>query len=143
MRKKLCSVCKKKRFTKFFNKNSWKKDGLQTSCKDCNKARSALYYKKNGKKHRKATAAIKKEKIDRNKKYVLEYLLSHPCVDCGENDPIVLEFDHVRGKKIQTICFMVQNQFSIAKIEKEIGKCQVRCALCHRRKTAKQMNWTK
>lgn len=57
------------------------------------------------------------------------------CVDCGEPDPIVLEFDHVRGKKVRNIADMVNNSYSIDSIKKEIRKCEVRCANCHRRKT--------
>ena len=57
------------------------------------------------------------------------------CVDCGESDPIVLEFDHVRGKKVKNIADMVNNSYSIETIKNEIRKCDVRCANCHRRKT--------
>ena len=78
---------------------------------------------------------------DRNRKYVLEYLLSHPCIDCGEPDPIVLDFDHVRDK-IQDVSVMVP-RVGLALLALEIEKCVVRCANCHRRKTSIERGWFK
>jgi hypothetical protein len=74
---------------------------------------------------------------------VLHYLADHPCVDCGEKDLVVLQFDHVRGKKIENISLMIRLGYSEEAIHKEIAKCEVRCANCHARRTAIQQNWTK
>lgn len=139
---KKCNKCGLEKDTSEFRPNSRKKDGLQAYCRICDKAFQAEWYLKNKEK------CIKKSK-ERNRKYekegkdfVIDYLKSHPCVDCGEKDIIVLEFDHLADKE-STISQMIRDKCSIEKIQKEIDKCEVRCANCHKRRTAKQFNWYK
>jgi hypothetical protein len=73
---------------------------------------------------------------------LFEYLASHSCVDCGEADPIVLEFDHVdRNEKTAAVSEMIRDQRPWRVILEEIAQCQVRCANCHRRRTARQQGW--
>lgn len=104
-----------------------------------NKADQAVASRSHYEKYRDTIIAnskrTKKNIITRNKTHVLNYLSKHPCVDCGESDPIVLEFDHVRGTKEADISNMVQRGLSLVKIDSEIDKCDVRCANCHRRVT--------
>jgi hypothetical protein len=84
-------------------------------------------------------AQISKARITYRKRiraFLVAYLVGHPCVDCGESDPVVLEFDHVRGTKVAAISSFVRNMASMNRILAEIAKCDVRCANCHRRRTA-------
>lgn len=67
-----------------------------------------------------------------------DYLGQHPCVDCGESDPVVLQFDHL-GDKRKEVSKMVSGGFTWATIQIEIEKCEVRCGNCHRRKTARDL----
>jgi hypothetical protein len=72
---------------------------------------------------------------------VVAYLLEHPCVDCGETDWQVLDFDHRDpGTKCDHVARLVHNA-SWATVLQEIEKCDVRCANCHRRKTALDNDW--
>ena len=75
-----------------------------------------------------------------NRDFVRGYLAQHPCVDCGEGDPIVLEFDHVRDAKIDSVSALVANPTALNTVVAEIEKCEVRCANCHRRKTVMTHN---
>lgn len=75
--------------------------------------------------------------------FVLKHLETHPCIDCGEVDPIVLTFDHVRGDKRHNIATMVSKGSRLTSIQNEIDKCEVRCANCHTRRTAYQFGWFK
>ena len=62
------------------------------------------------------------------------------CIDCGESDPIVLELDHVHGEKYRNVGDMMSG-YGWKRILAEISKCEVRCANCHRRKTARDFKW--
>ena len=76
------------------------------------------------------------------REYVLEYLRSHPCADCGESDPVVLEFDHQHSKKTD-VGNLIRAAVALEVLKAEIEKCQVVCANCHKRRTAKTYNWYK
>ena len=71
-----------------------------------------------------------------------DYKRLHPCVDCGESDIRCLDFDHRdRSQKTNTISMLVLKRWSLARIQAEIDKCDVRCANCHRKKTAANEDW--
>lgn len=82
------------------------------------------------------------ERRDRLKKegraYVDAYLSEHGCVDCPEDDPVVLDFDHVRGQKKRNVPEMARAAYTMAAIQEEIDKCEVRCSNCHRRRHARE-----
>ena len=66
--------------------------------------------------------------------FLLEFLRAHPCLDCGESDPLVLEFDH-RGNKMFCVGKGLRDR-NWQSVLDEISKCDVVCANCHRRRTA-------
>ena len=68
----------------------------------------------------------------RNRNFVREYLSKHPCTDCGNDNIVVLDFDHIRGEKVANISQIVSNGSALRSLLREIEKCEVRCANCHR-----------
>ena len=68
------------------------------------------------------------------KKRLAEIKEASGCVDCGIKNHIVLDFDHLRDKKYN-ISKMVRDGFPWKVIKKEIEKCEVVCANCHRIRT--------
>jgi hypothetical protein len=77
----------------------------------------------------------------RNRQFVAEFLATHPCVDCGEVDIIVLEFDHRDPKnKCDDVGRLISTS-GLAALKQEIEKCDVRCGNCHRIRTARQFGW--
>lgn len=68
------------------------------------------------------------------KKKLAEIKQTSGCVDCGETNHIVLDFDHIKDKKYN-VSRMIHDGFSWKAIMKEIEKCEVVCANCHRIRT--------
>ena len=113
------------------------KGGLDSRCRACIARYQHDWYMANRDAQIARARRRGKETAAANRVLVYTYLSEHPCVDCGENDPAVLEFDHV-GTKYRDISLMTRAGFAWTTIEAEIAKCVVRCANCHRRKTARE-----
>jgi hypothetical protein len=135
---KLCAGCKQEKPLSEFNRNASKKDGLQAYCKTCHRSALGQPYHRDKQKTLDSQRKRRKEKQE----YIAAYLAAHPCIDCGETNPIVLEFDH-RGDKVLAVSLFVQANRSLKQLVAEIEKCDVRCANCHRIKTARELGWGK
>jgi len=116
---------------------------LTSYCKRCQRAYCKEHYQRYVRKHNTRRNNSTQRYRSRNRVLLMEYLRTHPCVDCGEADQVVLELDHVRGAKSCEISVMVAAGRSWKRIEDELAKCVVRCANCHRRKTAIDLRWYK
>jgi len=134
---KTCKKCGIEKAVELFSKNKRRKDGLQDHCKACIKIRDAENYKKNPDKFAKWSKSRRLEVREK----VFTYLLDHPCVECGERDIVVLEFDHRTQTTKKFDVMSATHGHSWKTILEEIKKCDVVCANCHKRRTAKMLNW--
>ena len=140
---KRCAQCHEHKSIEEFSWKIKRLGTLATYCKPCMRAYCKSHYRKNGHKHNARRYENTKAYRVRNRTFIIEYLAEHPCVDCGERDIAVLEFDHVRGQKRGNISEIVSAGWSLDYLQCEIAKCVVRCSNCHRRKTVRQFAWFK
>ena len=137
MKTKPCTRGKHEIGVEFFSKCAKNKDGLMHWCKKCVAEYERERYQ-NGDRDRKKGNRANTEK--RAQDYIWSVLTTSQCVDCCNDDPLVLEFDHRDGSdKLYNISSMYS--WSVESIKKEITKCEVRCANCHKKKTAKQFGF--
>ncbi len=74
-----------------------------------------------------------------NGQRVEQYKATTPCIDCTTiYPPECMDFDHVRGEKVNNVGTMVTHGWSWEKIATEIEKCELVCANCHRIRTRKR-----
>lgn len=108
----VCAWCKKHKDSGEFHKNKTRPTGRTDRCRSCVSAYDCA-----------------------RRQEVRSFVNSHkkPCVDCGEPDLCVIEFDHVTGQK----------QMGLAQAKKigpelvaELAKCVCVCVNCHRIRTA-------
>ena len=144
METKICSLCKNEKTLDCFNKNKTKSGGLNNVCRECSKASSKKYYENNKEHHKHNINIRNKAVIKKNQQKMFDYFKENPCVDCGVSNPIVLEFDHIdETTKFKEVSRMIADGYSWVRIQEEIDKCDVRCANCHRIRTAIQFGWYK
>ena len=137
---KRCGRCDVVKPQSEFHRKRAAPDGLQSWCKICNTIGAKRCYDENTDHARRRIGSWIRRVDQDNKRRVLSYLRAHPCVDCGEDDPVVLEFDHQRDKR-HGVAQLLHAHVRWEVIAAEIAKCDVRCANCHRRRTAVQGRW--
>lgn len=130
---KLCRRCGEAKESTDFNGSPKNRDGLHSYCRECQKA----YYRENYDRHLanvRRSAALRTQQL----RSIVFAAMSGGCVDCGERDIRVLEFDHVVGTKIRSIGDLVRRGASERVLREEIKKCELRCRNCHARATIRR-----
>ena len=130
---KLCPKCHTEQSLESFPKSRTRKSGIYPYCKSCCTKRSREYKRKFPEKE---TAYNHKRKLASRKK-IRDYLRGKGCQICGETDPVVLQFHHLRDKEAN-VSNLISNGRKWERVLEEIEKCQILCANCHFRKTAKE-----
>jgi hypothetical protein len=116
---------------------------LQTSCKPCRKKEDAAYYRRSKTKFNPVRLERARRARAESRRRLAEYLLEHPCVDCGEADVVVLQFEHGGDNKDADVGAMVAAGLLWSRMAAEIAKCEVVCANDHARRTAASFGWYK
>lgn len=110
--------------------------GRQAYCRPCFKA----YYREHRDELRPRWYAVTRTRVDRARAFVLAHMAARACADCGERDAVVLEFDH-REAKAADVADLAAAGRGLDVLAAEMAKCDVVCASCHRRRTARRADW--
>jgi hypothetical protein len=134
---KRCIDCGELKPVSEYHRNRGRPDGLQRRCKTCNIEVNKRWYEEHPEVKARRMYEYARARKREAQWRILDYLRAHPCVDYGESDPVVLDFDHLRDK-VRNISAMMRQRWQA--IVAEIEKCEVVCANCHRRRTAMRAN---
>jgi hypothetical protein len=112
---------------------------LNSHCRSCHAAYRHQHYQDNRDVYFRRAIAQSRQRTASTRARLRHFLSTHPCVDCGERDIATLDLDHVDPlTKTKAIGTMV-GHWSWLTIEREIAKCEVRCANCRRLRTNAQI----
>jgi hypothetical protein len=140
VRMKQCSKCGSVLPLSEYQIRSKDKGTYRNICRQCRRLYNHTYYEKHSEKYKACRRANQPRYRQERRERLMDYLKDKQCVDCGEPDPLVLEFDHVRGQKFGDIGSMLSG-YCWSRVMQELQKCEIRCANCHRRKTARDFKW--
>ena len=114
METKICSQCGRELPLDAFPWRDKSKGTRRANCKECHSGYMKKQY------------SLKKGILEEAK-------AQSKCAKCGESRGYVLDFHHIDPtQKENTIARMTSNKSNLKDIQKEVDKCIVLCANCHR-----------
>lgn len=130
-RDKTSKICKKCEIRKDISEFHKMRNGHKTKCKDCCSEIARNY-------NRDRVVTLNEQRTmairEPNRLFISLYLKQRSCVDCGEDNWLVLEFDHIKGDKYRNVSELM-NSHSVEKVVEEVLKCEVVCGNCHKLRT--------
>ena len=126
METKLCTKCGQVKPIFEFGLNKSKKDGLQCHCKECVKLYRKQHYENNKQYYKDKAKAYRQAGRD----CLIEYKSHLICSECGESRWWLLDFHHTNPSEKD--CEVSKLIDAPNKLKKELEKCIVLCANCHR-----------
>jgi hypothetical protein len=134
---KVCSKCKINKPLEDYYKDVYKKDGRTSSCKICNDIKYKKYYIEHKQQIAKHLKKYQKKRVEKHKKAWMPILKeiygTIACTKCGYDKCFAaLDFHHRKGETKKFGIAIILACKVTAKRIKEIKKCDILCANCHR-----------
>jgi hypothetical protein len=141
-------VCRHQRYVKTCTKclrplplSSYAKrgSGLQARCRKCHAEYTRANYQSNKQAYKDRARRNAARYLSKTQELIVDYLTKNPCVDCGNQDLRVLQFDYRDPLlKRANVVDLMRRGSALSRIREEIALCDVRCANCHSIRTAEQ-----
>ena len=130
----VCATCKQDLPAESFHKRGPGK--LQYSCKGCRKVYVKQHYENNKPSYLRRSA----NQFKKMAAWLYTLKDNQPCADCGVRWPYyVLDYDHLPGSEKEiSLARVIEQGWGKTRILKEIAKCELVCANCHRIRTHKR-----
>jgi len=116
----------------------WRANNREKWLADSRK-RQRKYRERNPEKAKQSNERSRYKRWGRNKEFGNAYKNFFGCRDCGERDPVVLDFHHRNEHQKNFTVSHWAFRASLVTLTKEFWKCDVLCANCHRREHAKRI----
>ena len=132
----ICGKCGDPKLETEFALKSAKTGRRHTTCRECKRKYNIGWYAENKQKHKSAVRAG--NKVRRKKAIALvNRLRRQPCADCTHRfPPYCMDFDHRDNElKLGNVTDIARSWRSLKALLLEIEKCDVVCAVCHRKRT--------
>lgn len=130
METKVCTQCGEEKTINSFAWKNKKKNRRHSECKECHKKYDTKHYNRK-KEYYLEKARKHKEKV---RKWFVNFKRDKKCIECGESHPACFVFHHRdSSKKEISIGNAIRMGWGIERLKKEIEKCDILCANCHRK----------
>ena len=130
---KLCTCCGDPKPQTEFDVSQWRADRLRSHCRSCKNTQSKALYRRDPEPF-KLRAYRAKKKARKEIRERVARIRTKGCRACDERDVACIEFHHVHGKDRY-----ISHCESIPQLERELIKCVVLCANCHKKAHADRL----
>lgn len=129
---KICTGCNKELTIDDFSSKG--KGKLHPRCKACRRDLAIIDYTRHKERYKANARKHLSGYKSRNAKFIEQYKAKSGCIRCGEKDHVSLDAHHLDPKeKEHNLNHLRKMSYSLEKITKELSKCVILCANCHRK----------